>query len=94
MRRFIIERDLTGAGALSETQLKEVRQTSNAALAATGPGIIWVESLVTQDRIFCQYMATDEDKVREHARRAGIPCTAITEVKLVVDPMTVTVQEQ
>lgn len=92
MRRYIIERDLPGAGEISADAMGTVRQTSNSALAATGPVIQWVESLVTDDRIFCQYLATDEEAIREHARRAGLPCTRITEVKTVVDPLTVTIQ--
>lgn len=94
MRRYIIERELNGAGGLTADQMKTVRETSNAALRATGPGILWVESLVTENRIYCQYMATDEETVREHAQRAGIPCTTVTEVRSVVDPMTVTFQNQ
>jgi hypothetical protein len=94
MRRYIIERDLNGAGGLTADPLKTVRETSNVALQETGPGILWVESLVTDDRIYCQYMAIDEETVRRHARRAGIPCTTVTEVRSVVDPMTVTFQNQ
>ena len=94
MRRYIIERDLNGAGSLTADQMKIVRETSNAALRATGPGILWVESLVTENRMYCQYMAMDEETIREHARRTGIPCTTITEVQSVVDPMTVTFQNQ
>lgn len=87
MRRYVIERDLTGVGNLSSKQLNEVRGTSNVALGDTGPGIQWVQSLVTDDRIYCHYLADSEAKVREHATRAGLPCTKVSEVRSVVDPL-------
>ena len=92
MRRYVIERDLAGAGSLSEEQLQGVRETSNAVLSDTGPGIQWVQSLVTADRIYCHYLAENEDMVREHAERGGFPCTKVSEVKSVLDPITATLQ--
>jgi hypothetical protein len=92
MRRYVIERDLTGVGNLPAAELNSVRNTSNVALSDTGPGIQWVESFVTSDRIYCHYLAESEDKVREHAQRAGLPCTKVSEVRSVVDPLTVTPQ--
>jgi hypothetical protein len=92
MRRYVIERDLQGVGALSSDQLNEVRQTSNVALSDTGPGIQWVESFVTANRIYCHYLAENEQMVQQHAQRAGIPCTKVSEVRSVVDSLTVTPQ--
>jgi hypothetical protein len=92
MRRYVIERDLQGVGSLSAEQLNTVRQTSNVALGDTGPGIQWVESYVTSDRIYCHYLAENEDMVKEHAQRAGLPCTKVSEVRSVVDTLTVTPQ--
>ena len=87
MRRYVIERDLADAGSLSTEQLQQVRKTSNSALSDTGPGIQWVQSFVTDDRIYCHYLADSEEKVREHAERAGLPCTKVSEVRSVVDPL-------
>ena len=92
MRRYIIERDLTGVGNLSSKQLNEVRGTSNVALCDIGHGIQWVQSFVTDDRIYCHYLADSEDKVREHATRAGLPCTKVSEVRSVVDPLAAVAQ--
>lgn len=91
MRRYVIERDLPGAGRLAEEQLSTVRQTSNEALSETG-GVQWVQSFVTEDRIYCHYLAENEQKVREHAARAGIPCTKVSEVRSVVDPLAAVMQ--
>jgi Protein of unknown function (DUF4242) len=92
MRRYVIERDLPSVGSLSAEQLNKVRETSNVALGDTGPGIQWVESFVTSNRIYCHYLAENEEKVREHAQRAGLPCTKVSEVRSVVDSLTVTPQ--
>ena len=91
MRRYVIERDLPGAGELAEEQLSTVRQASNVALMETG-GVQWVQSFVTEDRIYCHYLAENEGKVREHATRAGIPCTKVSEVRSVVDPLAAVMQ--
>jgi hypothetical protein len=93
MHRYVIERDLPGVGKLSGEQLQGVRETSNKALSETPPGIQWVQSLVTEDRIYCHYLADDPELVREHARIAGFPCNKVTEVKAIVDPMIATLQE-
>ena len=92
MRRYVIERDLAGAGNLSADQLNVVRETSNTALADTVPDIQWVESFVTADRIYCHYLADDAETVRDHVRRAGIPATKVSEVRFVVDPLAATPQ--
>ena len=92
MRRYVIERDLAGVGNLSADQLNVVRETSNTALADTILGIQWVESFVTADRIYCHYLADDAETERDHARRAGIPASKVSEVRFVVDPLAATPQ--
>ena len=92
MRRYVIERDLPAVGDVPAEELNKVREISNEALRATGPGIQWVESYVTMNRIYCHYLAENEDMVRMHAERAGIPCTKVSEVRSVVNTLTVTPQ--
>lgn len=92
VRRYVIERELPGVGNLSEEQLHHVREACNSALSDTGPGIQWVQSFVTADRIYCHYLAENEQKLREHAKRGGFPCTRVSEVKSLMDPLTATVQ--
>ena len=92
MKRYVIERDMPGVGTLSPEQLQDARETSNLALSKTGPGIQWVESLVTDDRIYCQYLADSEELVLDHAERSGFPASKISEVKSVIDPITATKQ--
>jgi uncharacterized protein DUF4242 len=92
MRRYVIERDLPAVGDVSTEEMNKVREISNGALRATGPGIQWVESFVTMNRIYCHYLAENENMVREHAERAGLPCTKVSEVRSVVDTLTVTPQ--
>jgi hypothetical protein len=93
MKRYVIERDVPGVGKLSAKQLDDTREISNGALADTGPGIQWVESFVTADRIYCHYLADSEEKVHEHARRAGLPSNKVSAVNAVVDPLTATLQK-
>jgi Nickel responsive protein SCO4226-like len=88
MRRYVIERDLPGLGDLNRDQLRGAAQTSNATLAELGTGIQWEHSYVTQNRMFCIYLAENEQIVREHAKRGGFPATIVTEVKSVIDPLT------
>ena len=88
MRRYVIERDLPGAGDLSESQLQDIAKTSNAALREMGPGIQWEHSYVTGDRIYCVYLAENEEMLREHARRGGFPCTEVNAVGEVIGPLT------
>jgi hypothetical protein len=87
MRRYVIERDIPEVGSLSTDQLNEVRAASNTALMESGPGIQWVQSLLTSDRIYCHYLAENEEIVRDHARRAGLPCNKVSEVQSIVDPL-------
>jgi hypothetical protein len=86
MHRYVIERDLPDVGNLSAEQLEQTRTTSNIALQETG-GVQWVESFITQNRIYCHYLAENEGLVRDHARLAGLPCDKVSEVKVVVDPL-------
>jgi len=86
MHRYVIERDLQDVGNLSAEQLEQTKTISNIALQETG-GVQWVESFITQNRIYCHYLAESEDLVRDHARRAGLPCDKVSEVKAVVDPL-------
>jgi uncharacterized protein DUF4242 len=90
MNRYVIERDLPGAGTLSADQLRDVSRTSSAVLRDMGPGIQWIQSFVTADRIYCVYLAENEQLVREHAKRGGFPCTKVSEVLQVIDPVTAT----
>jgi hypothetical protein len=84
--KYVIERSIPGAGQWSAEQIEEVARTSVEALSALGPQIQWVHSYVTGDRIYCIYIAPNEDLVREHARLAGFPADRISEIRAVVDP--------
>lgn len=88
MKRYVIERDLPGVGALNGAQLKEAAATSNAALAKLAGKAQWVQSFVVADKTFCIYLADGEESVREHAKLSGFPASTITEVQSVIDPMT------
>jgi hypothetical protein len=88
MFRYVIERDLPGVGSLSDAQIREASQASGKALADIGQGIQWVRSHVTADRIYCEYLASSENVVLDHARRAGLPANRVSEVKRVIDPLT------
>jgi hypothetical protein len=88
MKRFVIERDIPGAGTLEREQLREAAQKSNSVLHELGPDIQWVHSYVTQDRIYCVYLATDAALIRKHAEMSGFPASKVTEVKRVIDPST------
>ena len=88
MPRFVIERDLPGAGRLSPAELKAVSAKSCSVLEAMGPQIQWVESFVTDDKIYCIYLAPGADAVREHAQRGGFPANRVSEVRARIDPTT------
>lgn len=88
MKRYVIERNLPGVGAMSPDQLKAASATSNAALAKLAGQVQWVESFVADDKTFCIYLAESEAAVRDHAALSGFPATKITEVKTIIDPMT------
>jgi hypothetical protein len=88
MPRFVIERDLPGAGKLSPMELKGISQTSCGVLSSMGPKIQWIESFVTDDKIYCIYLAPDEAAVREHAQRGSFPANRVSEVRARIDPTT------
>jgi predicted Rdx family selenoprotein len=88
MPKYIIERDMPGAGQLSPQQLRAASQTSCGVLHKLGPQIQWVESYVTDDKIYCVYIATDRKLIEEHARQGGFPANKISEVRAIIDPTT------
>lgn len=88
MPKFVIERELPGAGQLAAGDLRGVSQKSCTILQELGPQIQWVQSYVTADKIYCVYLAPNEEIIREHARRGGFPANRISEIKAVIDPTT------
>ncbi|HWW95370.1 MAG TPA: DUF4242 domain-containing protein [Vicinamibacteria bacterium] len=88
MPKYVIERDLPGAGALSAEQLQGISQTSCGVLRNLGPQIQWLQSYVTKDKIYCVYIAPNEAIVREHAKQGGFPANRVSEVKTIIDPTT------
>jgi Nickel responsive protein SCO4226-like len=83
---FVIERDIPGAGALSEAELREISLRSLQTLKEMGPQIQWLHSYVTEDKVYCIYLAPDEDTVRDHARRTGIPADRVSAVRRLINP--------
>ena len=88
MPRYLIERDIEGAGLMTPAELKAVAQTSCRVLEDLGPRVQWEHSYVTDDRVYCVYRAPNEDLVLEHARRGGFPIDRISVVAQVIDPLT------
>ena len=88
MPKYVIEREIPGAGKLSADELHAISQKSCGVLGKMGPQIQWVHSYVTDDKIYCVYVAQNEEQVREHARQGGFPANRISEVKSVIDPTT------
>jgi len=88
MPRFVIEREIPGAGKLSAAELHAISQKSCGVLSAMGPRIQWVQSYVVDDKIYCVYLAPDEATVREHARQGGFPANKVSQVRAVIDPTT------
>ena len=88
MPKYVIERNLPGAGKLKPSELKGVSQKSCKVLDDLGPKIQWIQSFVTDDKIYCVYIAPSADLVREHARRGGFPADQISEVRAIIDPTT------
>lgn len=86
MPKFVIERDLPGAGKLSPQELQAISQKSCQVLRHLGPQIQWVHSYVTDDKIYCVYIAPDEQMVRQHAEQGGFPANRISEVRTMIDP--------
>ncbi len=88
MPKYVIEREIPGAGKLSAQELQAISQKSCGVLNQMGPQIQWVQSYVTDDKIYCVYIAPNEEMVREHARQGGFPANHVSAVKLMIDPTT------
>jgi Protein of unknown function (DUF4242) len=86
MLQFVIERDIAGAGALSEIEIRKISLLSLEVLREMGPQIQWLHSYVTEDKVYCIYLAPDENCIREHARRVGIPADRVSAVRRLIDP--------
>jgi hypothetical protein len=88
MPKFVIERDIAGAGKLTPDQLQGISQKSCGVLKNLGPQIQWLESYVTDDKIYCVYIAPDEATVREHAKQGGFPANRVSQIRSMIDPTT------
>lgn len=88
MPKFVIEREIPGAGKLSKADLQGISQKSCGVLSSMGPKIQWVESFVTDDKIYCVYIAPDEATVREHATKGGFPANKVSRIATMIDPTT------
>jgi len=86
MPKYVIERNIPGAGSLTDEEIKGISQTSCGVLKAMGPQIQWVQSYVTDDKIYCIYIAPDEETVREHAARGQFPANSVQAVRRMIDP--------
>jgi hypothetical protein len=88
MPKYVIEREIPGAGNLTADQLKSASQTSCGVLSKMGSQIQWVHSYVTADKIYCVYNAPNEEMIREHAKQSGIPANSVSKVSTIIDPTT------
>lgn len=88
MPKYVIEREIPNAGKLSEQELNAISQKSCSILQEMGPQIQWVQSYVTDDKVYCVYIAPHEEAIREHAEKGGFPANRIAEVKSLIDPTT------
>jgi hypothetical protein len=88
MPKFVIERELPGAGQMSDADLRGISQKSCSVLREMGPRVQWQQSYVTDDKIYCVYIAESEKDVREHAERGGFPANSVAKVRKVIDPVT------
>lgn len=88
MPKFVIEREIPGAGSMSALQLQGVAEKSCSVLRSLGPQIQWLHSYVTENKIYCVYIAPNEELVREHALRGGFPANSVAEVRRIIDPTT------
>lgn len=88
MPKYVIEREIPDAGKLSVEELQAISQKSCGVLSQMGPQIQWVQSFVTDDKIYCTYIAPNEEMVREHAKQGGFPANRVSEIKAVIDPTT------
>jgi len=88
MPKYLIEREIEGAGNLTQEELARISQKSCSVLNSLGPTIQWVQSYVTNDKVYCVYIAPDANLIREHAEQGGFPANKISEVKTMIDPTT------
>ena len=88
MPKFVIEREIPNAGKLSKVELQGISQKSCGVLRSMGPQIQWVQSYVTDDKIYCVYIAPNEEAVRQHAKQGGFPANRVSQVRTVIDPTT------
>jgi len=88
MPKYVIEREIVGAGKLSAEELRKISAKSCSVLQKLGPAIQWVQSYVTDDKVYCVYIAPNEAMVREHAKQGGFPANKVSEVREVIDPTT------
>ena len=88
MPKYVVEREIPGAGNMSAQELQTLAQKSNAVLQNLGPQIEWIESFVTADKFYCVYLAPSQELIREHAAQGGFPADRISEVKMMIDPTT------
>jgi len=88
MPKYVIEREIPGAGKLTPDQLRGISQKSCSVLKNLGPQIQWVQSYVTDDKVYCVYIAPNEAMVREHAKQGGFPANRVSEVRRIIDPTT------
>lgn len=94
MPKYVIEREIPGAGNMSPQELQGVSQKSCSVLQNLGPQIQWLESFVTPDKIYCVYIAPSEDMIRAHAQQGGFPANRISEIKTIIDPTTAELKQQ
>jgi hypothetical protein len=88
MPKFVIEREIAGAGKLPKQELQAISQKSCGVLKSMGPQIQWLQSYVSDDKIYCVYIAPDEAAVREHAKKGGFPANVVSRVRTIIDPIT------
>jgi hypothetical protein len=88
MPKFVIEREIPGAGSLSEGELKAISEASCNILKDMGPDIQWINSYVTADKVYCFYIAPNKEMILEHAKRGGFPANSVSEVATIIDPTT------
>jgi len=94
MPKYLIEREIPGAGNLSQADLQSISQTSCGVLQKMGPEIQWVQSYVTGDKVYCVYVSPNEEMIRDHAQQGGFPANRISEIKSVIDPTTAEEKKQ
>jgi Protein of unknown function (DUF4242) len=88
MPKFVIEREIPGIGSMTDSEIREAARKSMATLKALGPEIQWLQSYVTGDKMYCVYLAPDEELIREHAKKGGFPANRISAVRRLIDPST------